>query len=140
MSIITGGMRPTGPVCVRLALLALGAVWVSRAMVTLRPRRLRRMLELVRRGARPATLAEAQRALDAVLRVSRRCRGEYCLQRSVATVLVCRLTGSWPQWRVGVRTQPFQAHAWVVAEGTAVGENPAAIGYFSPIMVVSATG
>jgi hypothetical protein len=136
VSILIGGMRPSAPVPWRLRAMARFAVAAGRLLCQLKPARLRRVLETMRKGARPATASEAQRALDAVLSVSTRCTGEYCLQRSIATAALCRLTGSWPEWRVGVRTQPFQAHSWVVAEGTAVGENPASIQFFSTIMVV----
>jgi hypothetical protein len=136
MSMPIGGLRPSGPTPLRLRGLALPAVWVGFALARLKPARLRRALEAVRSGARPATVPEAQRAQDAVLAVSVRCSGEYCLQRSIATALLCRLTGCWPEWRTGIRVQPFQAHAWVVAEGVPVGENTASIGHFSTVMVV----
>ena len=44
--------------------------------------------------------------------------------KSLATVLLCRWRGAWPTWCVGVRRlPPFGAHAWVEAEGVAVGED-----------------
>ncbi|WP_421108812.1 lasso peptide biosynthesis B2 protein [Streptomyces sp. NEAU-S77] len=98
------------------------AVGAARLLVRLRPRRLRRVLESVRRGARPADAATAGAARAAVVAVSRRCAAQQCLQRSVATALLCRMWGVWPDWCTGVRTQPFRAHAWVEADGQAVGE------------------
>jgi hypothetical protein len=88
------------------------------------PRWLRRVLELLSRRARPATAGEAQAARDAVVAVSVLCAGQGCLQRSIATALLCRLSGSWPDWCTGVVTEPFRAHAWVEAAGTPVGEGP----------------
>ena len=45
------------------------------------------------------------------------------MPRSIATALLCRMSGTWPTWRVGVRTvAPFSAHAWVEAEGKPVDE------------------
>ncbi|MGC0417271.1 lasso peptide biosynthesis B2 protein [Embleya sp. AB8] len=98
------------------------AVAVARPLALLPPRRLRRVLRVVGLGARPATVAEASAARRAVVSVSARCAGQGCLQRSVATVLLCRLRGAVPDWCTGFRTQPFRAHAWVAAEGTPVGE------------------
>lgn len=136
MSQLIIGLWPSARPPLHLRLLAVPAVWVGYVLSKVSPVRLRRFLELARIGARPATVSETRRALDAVLTASIRCTGEYCLQRSIATALLCRMTGTWPEWRTGVRTQPFQAHAWVVAEGVAVGEHPDTIGYFSPVMTV----
>lgn len=97
-------------------------VVVARLLVRMPPKRLRQVLEAVARGARPATAEQALTARTAVVSVSARCAGQGCLQRSVATVLLCRLGGRWPDWCTGIRTQPFRAHAWVEAEGGAVGE------------------
>ncbi|KOT90760.1 hypothetical protein ADK86_25255 [Streptomyces sp. NRRL F-5755] len=101
---------------------ALGCAAVARVLVSRSPRTLCRVLEAVRRGARPATEPQAARARHAVVTVSVRCAGNGCLQRSVATVLLCRLRGRWPQWCTGVRTEPFRAHAWVAVDGRPVGE------------------
>jgi hypothetical protein len=134
------GLRPSARTPLHLRLLALAAVWAGYLLSNVSPARLRRFLELARTGARPATVSETRMALDAVLAMSIRCTGEYCLQRSIATVLLCRMTGSWPEWRTGVRVDPFQAHAWVVADGVAVGEHPETIDYFSPVFTVPPAG
>jgi Transglutaminase-like superfamily len=91
--------------------LPLLAVAVARPLARLRPGRLRAILETVRRGARPATGEQAARARSAVVSVSLRCAGQACLQRSIATALLCRAHGAWPTWCTGVRTHPFTAHA-----------------------------
>lgn len=101
---------------------ALLVVGVARLMVRLKPGRLRRVLTFLSRRARPATAERALAARSAVVTVSTRCAGQGCLQRAVATALLCRLTGSWPDWCTGVRTEPFQAHAWVEVDGRAIGE------------------
>ena|SRR5438445_6798156 len=100
-------------------------VAVARLMASQSPRRLRRVLGWLRRGAEPATFGEARAARDAVVAVSLACAGrEGCLPRSLATILLCRLHGRWPTWCVGARRiPPFGAHAWVEAEGVAVGED-----------------
>ncbi|GCE01079.1 lasso peptide biosynthesis B2 protein [Embleya hyalina] len=98
------------------------AVGAARVVAALPPRGIRATLHLARTGATPATAAQAQAARDAVVAVSLRCAGRGCLQRSLATALLCRLGGTWPTWCTGVRTGPFRAHAWVEVDGTPVGE------------------
>jgi hypothetical protein len=114
---------------------ALLAVAAARALATLPPRRIRRVLHLARRGAAPASADQALAAREAVLAVSARCAAEGCLQRSLATVLLCRMNGVWPTWCVGVRTRPFRAHAWVQVDGRPVGE-PHPADYYRPIVTV----
>jgi hypothetical protein len=67
--------------------------------------------------------------------VSVLCAGEGCLQRSLATALLCRLRGTWPTWCTGVRTMPFSAHAWVEADGEPVDE-PHPAGHYRPVITV----
>ncbi|WP_343449457.1 lasso peptide biosynthesis B2 protein [Micromonospora oryzae] len=100
------------------------AVAVARRLVRRSPQDLCRLLNRVKGSAASATYAEAKRARDTVLAVSTRCCGRNaCLVRSVATVLVCRLNGSWATWCTGVLSAPpFVAHAWVEAEGLPVDE------------------
>lgn len=101
------------------------AALAARALATQSPRRIRTVLEWLRRGAKPATFEQAKMARDAVVAVSLTCAGrEGCLPRSLATVLVCRARGHWATWCVGVRRlPPFGAHAWVEADGAPVGED-----------------
>ncbi|MGA4837531.1 lasso peptide biosynthesis B2 protein [Streptomyces sp. G45] len=101
-----------------------GAVALARLLATQPPGRIRVVLARLRRGARPATVGEAEAARSTVVAVSLACAGQRgCLPRSLATVLLCRMRGQWPTWCVGVRTRaPFAAHAWVEAEGVLVGE------------------
>ncbi|WP_187284840.1 lasso peptide biosynthesis B2 protein [Streptomyces sp. uw30] len=116
---------------------ALLATAAARLIVALKPHRIRLVLCRVRRGATPATARQALAAREAVVAVSARCAGEGCLQRSVATALLCRLRGVWPTWCTGVRTAPFRAHAWVEVDGLPVGE-PHRPGEYQRMMVVSA--
>ncbi|WP_419998134.1 lasso peptide biosynthesis B2 protein [Streptomyces boninensis] len=113
-------------------LLAVGA---ARILASVKPVRLRRVLELLRRGARPTTQERALEARQAVVAVSLRCAGQGCLQRSIAAALLCRLHGEWPTWSTGVRTSPFEAHAWIEAEGRAVGE-PVPVEHYHPLLRV----
>jgi transglutaminase superfamily protein len=100
-------------------------VWTARVLANRSPRRIRSVLGLLRRGAKPATFDQAKAARDAVMAVSLTCAGRQgCLPRSLATVLLCRLRGQWPTWCVGARrVPPFGAHAWVEAEGAMVDED-----------------
>ncbi|MFF1377798.1 lasso peptide biosynthesis B2 protein [Streptomyces sp. NPDC058308] len=94
------------------------------ALSLLPPRRIRALLDVARRGARPATAAQAKDARDAMCAVSLRCAGpKGCLPRSLGAALLCRLGGSWPTWCTGVRVvPPFTAHAWIEADGRPVDE------------------
>ncbi|MEV5884857.1 lasso peptide biosynthesis B2 protein [Streptomyces sp. NPDC052020] len=129
----TDGTRP--PLRRRLA--ARTAVSAARIIARLPPRRIRAVLRLARRGARPARYDEALRARQDVTAVSTLCAGRYCLPRSLATTLLCRIRGHWPTWCSGVRTAPFAAHAWVEAEGRPVGEPVDTITY-RPMITVGA--
>ncbi|NUP40023.1 MAG: lasso peptide biosynthesis B2 protein, partial [Streptomyces sp.] len=88
------------------------------------------------RGARPATAEQALAARRAVVAVSLRCAGQACLQRSIAAALLCRSRGVWPTWCTGVRTSPFEAHAWIEAAGEPVGE-PYPAGHYRPLLSVA---
>ncbi|MEV4053393.1 lasso peptide biosynthesis B2 protein [Amycolatopsis sp. NPDC049688] len=112
---------------------------VAGRLAALPPARLRAVLRVVRRGARPADHATALRCRTLVTSVSLKAAGpQGCLRRSVATVLVARLAGQWPEWCAGVRVSPpFAAHAWVRAEGRDVGE-PHPEGYYRAMVSVPA--
>ncbi len=119
--------------------LPLLAASLARVLAKTTPARLQAVLTTVRRGARPATATEALAVRDAVVSVSLRCAGQGCLQRSIATALLCRARGVWPTWCTGVRTQPFAAHAWVEADDQLIGE-PHPKGHYRPILTVPPIG
>ncbi|MEV5356946.1 lasso peptide biosynthesis B2 protein [Streptomyces sp. NPDC093516] len=130
--------RPTGvPFARRVA--ARAVLLPALALSLLPPRRIRAVLALLRRGAAPATAAQARDARDALCAVSLRCAGpKGCLPRSLGAVLLCRLGGTWPTWCTGVRVvPPFTAHAWIEAEGRAVGEG-VPDDYFARLITVPA--
>ncbi|MFJ8648455.1 lasso peptide biosynthesis B2 protein [Streptomyces sp. NPDC093546] len=132
--------RPTGvPFARRLA--ARLVLLPAFALALLPPRRVRAVLGVVRRGARPATTAQAGAARDALCAVSLRCAGPRgCLPRSLGAALLCRLGGSWPTWCTGVRVvPPFTAHAWIEAEGRPVGEG-VPDDYFRRLIAVGPVG
>jgi Transglutaminase-like superfamily len=115
---------------------ALIAVGAARMLAHLPPRRIRAVLTGLRRRAAPATYEQANDAREAILAVSVLCSGRYCLQRSLAITLLCRIRGVWPTWCTGVRTAPFVAHAWVEAEGQPVGEPTEGSGYYRPLITI----
>lgn len=116
---------------------AYAVVGIARLLATRSPRRIRGLLGVARRGASPATYEQAKAARDTVVAVSLACAArEGCLPRSLATVLLCRLHGSWPAWCVGARRlPPFAAHAWVEADGVMVDEDYPP-DYFRPLLRV----
>lgn len=128
--------RPSGVPPARRAAARL-AVSLAKLLALLPPGRLRTVLTLLSRGARPAAYDRARAAREAVLAVSLTCLGPRgCLPRSLATALLCRMAGAWPTWCVGARVMPpFGAHAWVEAEGRAVAED-APDGYLTPLIAV----
>ncbi|OHV39816.1 hypothetical protein BCD49_09360 [Pseudofrankia sp. EUN1h] len=129
--------RPPPPPPLPRRLRAHLAVAAARALATQPPARIRAFLSAASHGAEAASRRRAQMARDDVTTVSLVCRGSRgCVPRSVATALLCRMSGTWPTWCVGVRTiAPFAAHAWVEADGLMVGEDEPA-GYFRPLLAV----
>jgi hypothetical protein len=116
--------RP-GSVPLPRRLLAYIVIALARLLATRAPHRIRALLGWLRRGARPATYEEAKAARDTIVAISLICGArEGCVPRSLATVLLCRVRGTWPAWTVGVRRlPPFAAHAWVEADGRMVEED-----------------
>jgi hypothetical protein len=113
-------------------------VAAARLLATQSPRRSRRVLGFLRRGAKPATVEQVQAARDAVTAVSLTCAArEGCVPRSLATILLCRLRGRWASWSVGARRiPPFGAHAWVEVGGVPVGEDEYPPDYFRAFFTV----
>lgn len=114
---------------------ARAAAGVALLLSRLPPATICRILTQVVRGTRAATPAEVLEWRDAVNRVSTRCAGNGCLQRSIAVVLLARLSGAAPVWRTGFRPAPFAAHAWVAVGDTPIGE-PAAVAHFRTVLEV----
>jgi hypothetical protein len=114
------------------------AVGAARLLATQSPRRIRRVLGFLRRGAEPATFDQVRAARDAVTAVSLTCAArEGCVPRSLATILLCRLRGRWASWSVGARRiPPFGAHAWVEVGGIPVGEDEYPPDYFRKFFTV----
>ncbi|MEV5721702.1 lasso peptide biosynthesis B2 protein [Amycolatopsis mediterranei] len=130
-------IRPQTKLGPRLRGAGTTAALAARLLSFLPPRRLNQVLTRLSRSARPATYDEAAAARDAVNTVSLACRArEGCLPRSIATALLCRMSGTWPRWRTGVRRlPPFEAHAWVEVDGRMVGESYPT-DYFSALITV----
>jgi transglutaminase superfamily protein len=113
------------------------AVGAASLLARMSPRHIQQVLRLACRGAVPATAAQAMKARQTVMAASARCAGENCLTRSLATVLLSRMSGVWPDWCTGVRINPFRAHAWVQIAGQPIGE-PYPAGYFRPLLTITA--
>lgn len=123
----------------RRRLVVHAVVGVARLLAARSPERIHRVLCRLRRGARPATYAEAAAARRDTVLTSPFCSGPLgCLPRAITATLLCRMRGSWPTWQVGVRAYPpFGAHAWVEADGVAVDE-PYPDGFHVPLLTVAA--
>lgn len=130
--------RDRGSVPLSRRLAAKPFVGLARLISKLPPHRIRKLLNVVRIGARPASHEQAKAARTAVVATSVVCAGQGCVPRSIATALLCRAQGTWPTWCVGVRAEPFYAHAWVEADGRLV-EESFQPGYFRVLMNVAPT-
>ncbi|WP_165767095.1 lasso peptide biosynthesis B2 protein [Plantibacter elymi (nom. nud.)] len=105
-------------------------------LVRLQPARLQQMLSRMAHGSDAADLTLVERGLDAVVAVSRRCAGRYCLDRATATAVFCWTLGRWPEWHAGAAIDPFRAHAWVCVDGEPVREPASLNKYFVPMVSV----
>jgi hypothetical protein len=94
------------------------------ALRALRFQRIERVARLLsRRARREATTREVTDLLDAIDQTNLWLPARVvCLERSLAVVLWCGLRRRSVCWRLGVRTPPFTAHAWVEIAGHPVGE------------------
>lgn len=122
----------------RLAgLVAVAAVSLLLVLTRARPNRLRRALHLLRRSSSAADLRGAERAWDVVTTVSLHCASEHgCLRRSLAIIVLCRLSGAHATWRVGFRSPPPQTHAWIEAGGEPIRETVDPRTIYTPILTV----
>lgn len=116
------------------------AVTVASLLLVLtraRPNQFRRVLRLLGRGDREAHPRRAERAWDIITTVSLHCAsGHGCLRRSVAVIVLCRLSGTHATWRVGFRSPPPQTHAWVEADGHPVRESVDPRTIYTPILTL----
>ncbi|MFI6744344.1 lasso peptide biosynthesis B2 protein [Nonomuraea sp. NPDC050451] len=113
------------PVSARTRAAACFAEGLAHLVARLPPRRIRMLLRVLGKGARPARNDEVAHVRTCLLSTRIRLRGvEACLPRSLAVVLLSRMRGAQATWCVGVlRSPPFLAHAWVEADGEMVGEH-----------------
>lgn len=75
---------------------------------------------------RPATVAEAERLHAAVMRATRGWPGRAaCLEESLGVHLAAALTGRRVRWVLGTSFMPRNAHSWVEAEDSVIGQDPA---------------
>lgn len=91
-----------------------------------------------RRAKVPATVAEA-RAASAFVDGGARwlpCRVA-CLERSLTTCAVLAARGRRVHWLLGVRVEPpLAVHAWIVADGVAIGETEDIATAYRPLLTI----
>lgn len=118
--------RPTGGTPVTTAKVH-SLVFLARLVARMSPARIERTMTILAKNAKPATYGDIRQAQDSVLSISAICAGDGCLHRSIAVAALCRLSGTFPEWKTGFQVDPFRAHAWVEAEGRAAdhGMDPA---------------
>ncbi|MCK2239370.1 MULTISPECIES: lasso peptide biosynthesis B2 protein [unclassified Crossiella] len=92
----------------------------------------------VRRADRPATPAQAHRAVAAVRRVANLFPGRVaCLEESAAVVFLLSASRCWVTWCHGVAADPVRLHAWVrTSNGHAVAEPPSTA-RFAPLLTIT---
>lgn len=61
---------------------------------------------------------------------------ERCLPISLAMARFCRLREYDVQFVIGVKTRPFQAHAWVSTDGVVLSDGTATTSQFTPILIL----
>ena len=59
-----------------------------------------------------------------------------CLPRSLAFLRLCNARRHFPSLVIGVRTNPFTAHAWVQCEGMVLNDSVDQVRVFTPILVL----
>lgn len=92
-------------------------VAAARLLAKRSPDRIEKVMSLAAKGAQPASYLQIRDTQRTVLSVSAICAGDGCLHRSISVALLCRMTGTFPEWKTGIQMDPFRAHAWVQAEG-----------------------
>lgn len=99
-----------------------GVIACARGIARMTPVRIESTMRFFARGATPATFHRTSHLRDTVVSASKRCAGQYCLERAIAVCLLSRLEDNWPTWCAGARIEPFMAHSWVEVDGVPVGE------------------
>jgi len=126
------GLATVSAVCVastvRLALVALRFDHVTAAI--------RWLAGTTRRTASPE---EVEHVLEAVDKAARWVPVRLaCMERSLAAVVLLAARRQGVTWRMGVRTPPLAAHAWLTdASNNPIGEPPSAATY-QPLITISA--
>ncbi|WP_275504084.1 lasso peptide biosynthesis B2 protein [Sphingomonas pollutisoli] len=106
-----------------------GFGWASRSIIAAKARR-----EAGDEGADSqivAEIASAFQSTDLLMGKTNR-----CLPRSLAFLRVCIARGHYPSLVIGIRTNPFTAHAWVQMGGKVLNDSVDHVRVFTPIMVL----
>ncbi|MBX3628264.1 MAG: lasso peptide biosynthesis B2 protein [Rhizobacter sp.] len=133
--------NPTPPVGARRAWHLIGAaVWASRAI---RTRSLQEIATQVThaRDPHPPAEAESSSRLDAAISAFHRLRPllltarDRCLHDSLTCVSFLAREGIAAHWVIGVKSQPFAAHAWVQMGSMVVNDLHDTVRHYEPILV-----
>lgn len=63
-------------------------------------------------------------------------RANRCLPRSLAMYSLCRARGVFVELVIGVRSDPFAAHAWVQNDALVLNDTAEQVGLYTPILVL----
>ena len=63
-------------------------------------------------------------------------RKDTCLLHSVAVIEFLACYDIYPDWVLGVRDSPFQAHSWLQHEGQTLTDSPLKLDRLTPIIVI----
>lgn len=130
----------TQPAFVTAIALAVGLV-VRLALIALPFDRIKVIIRRVIESARrPATPEQVIRVLAAIDQASRWSPVRLaCLERSLSAAILLAARGRGVTWRMGVRTPPFAAHAWIADDsGQPIGE-PSSTATYQPLLTISWT-
>ncbi|WP_066588427.1 lasso peptide biosynthesis B2 protein [Sphingomonas pruni] len=121
----------------------LGAASIQRATIELKLRGFARLCDSVAAAAPPprgARSLDPHAATRIAARFARAVRltgaFEQCLPIAIATVRFCRGRHYDAQLVIGVKTRPFQAHAWVSAQGMILTDRTSTAKLFTPILIL----
>lgn len=128
----------------RFRYVALAFFWETRAALELRVRSLSSVLR--RAGMRGATITRTGLDITGQIAALSQAfdhtglilgRTNRCLVRSLALFSVLRNRGIAAQFVIGVRAQPFAAHAWVQYDGTVLNDCVEQVSCYTPILALA---
>jgi len=135
-------LNVAGP-SIRIRFVAIAVCWEARIAAQLRIRSLASVLSRARTQwlEDGHTRPEDQGQIEAFSRASGHAafllgRTDRCLVRSLALFSILRNRGIAAQFVIGVRSQPFAAHAWVQYGDTVLNDGAEQVSYYTPILAL----